>query len=177
VVLLWSGLIACIRLPDVSAYRRVAATSAWVLVLAIWINIAAANVEGLGKLLGVAPGRPSDPGVVMSTASSSEGRSTVQPAVAEGLRQLGVDPGERVGYIGYSFTAFWAHLARVQIIAELEPQHAVRFWTSNDARQAVLRAFATTGATAVVAEPVRGASIPDGWSRIGETGYLVHFLR
>jgi hypothetical protein len=147
-------------------------------VLAVWINIAAANVEGLGKVLHLSPGLPSDPGPPANGTAHMDTPSDMHPAIAEGLRHLGVGQGDTVGFLGYSFSAFWARLARVRIVAELEPQHAAEFWSATGERQdAVLRAFATAGARVVVSEPARTAQNPPGWAHIGNTGYLVYFLR
>jgi hypothetical protein len=178
VVIFWAGLLAGIRLPDTFSYRRLAAASSWVLVAAVWVNIAAANVEGLGKVLHFSPGLPSDPAPAVGDQLPTATPSRMHPAIAKGLQQHGLERGDTVAFIGYSFSAFWAHLARVRIIAELEPEHAVEFWTAPGTKQQeVLRALAMTGARAVISEPVGRAGIPPGWARIGNTGYLVYFLR
>src|SRR2546430_5043249 len=39
--------------------------------------------------------------------------------VAVGLHKMKISPGARVGAIGTGPSAYWAHLARVQIIAEV----------------------------------------------------------
>jgi hypothetical protein len=82
-----------------------------------------------------------------------------------------------VGFIGHSYTAFWARLARLRIVADMPSQHAARFWGADGERQwAVLRAFAATGATAVVSQSAPREGIPPGWIRVGDTGYLVYRL-
>jgi hypothetical protein len=178
VVIFWAGLLACTRLPAAPASRKVAAAGAWILVAAIWINIGAATAEGLGKVLHFSPGLPSDPAAPAVMGATPARPADPQPAIAEGLRQLGLKPGDTVGFVGYSFSAFWARLARVRIVAELEPRHAAQFWSSSgDAQSEVLGAFASAGVVAVVAEPSGDASVPPGWSRIPETQYLVYFLR
>jgi hypothetical protein len=80
--------------------------------------------------------------------------------------------------VGHSFTAFWARLARLRIVASIEEQHAGAFWKAEPAMHAaVLRRLSETGASAVVAAPTTLTPLPPGWQPVGETGYLFHALR
>jgi hypothetical protein len=108
----------------------------------------------------------------------SDGSTDSHPEIADGLQRLGLRQGDRVGFIGESFTAFWARLARVRIVAEIPPQHAREFWSADpDRRSDALGTFADAGAVAVVADTVPEALVARGWQTIGDTGYAVYFLR
>jgi hypothetical protein len=100
--------------------------------------------------------------------------------IANGLNQMGVQPGEKVASIGDALFAQWYRLAHVQVVAEAPGgQNAVRgFFKAEPATQKqILELFATAGARAVVIEvPPRDEKM-DGWQRIADTDAYVYFLR
>ena len=179
VVLFWAGVLASLTLPDAPPYRRLLTASGGILALVVWINIGALNLEGATSLLGYSTKLPSDPSRAADSSQFSDGPSATAPAIAEGLRELGFGEGDRVGFIGNSFTAFWARLARVRIVAEIAPKEASAFWSADERRQSeVLRVFVNAGAKALVARPMDPSiAIPAGWQPVGQTGYFIHFLR
>jgi hypothetical protein len=107
--------------------------------------------------------------------------------IADGLKHMGIGPGDQVGFIGYGKgSGYWARLAKVQIIAEITTEWPVvveddvtRFWHSDDEiKRGVIDAFAKTGAKAIVAEEWWSLGISyAGWQRIGDTNHFVYFLR
>ena len=108
----------------------------------------------------------------------SAGHATNHPAVAEGVLAQGLEGGDEVGFIGYSFSAYWARLARLRIVAEIHPQDLAEFWdASSKQKSEIMRAFAAAGVTAVVAEPQTSRPIPPGWETIGQTEYLLYKFR
>jgi hypothetical protein len=170
-VLFWSGLLGLITLPNQHQYRRLVATGAALLVAFVWINIGAMNLEGLAGVTGFTP--LSESGVPQN--QFSDGHETDHRAVAEGVLAQGLERGDKIGFIGYSFTAYWARLARLNIVAEIYPEDLAAFWDANTQKQEeVLRAFAAAGVTAVVAEPLPSRPIPVGWEVVGPTGYLLY---
>ena len=103
--------------------------------------------------------------------------------LAQRLRQLGVNPGDRVAYIGSSMDADWARLDRVRIVAEIpviwdrQPGLMRRvvantseiddFWHANKAgRERVYRAFRDAGASIVVADRIPKDAAAPGWQRV-----------
>jgi hypothetical protein len=97
--------------------------------------------------------------------------------VAEGLRESGLNPGDRVAFIGDSFRAFWAHLLGARVTAEIRKDRISSFWEA-DARvkSEVIKAFAGTGAKVMVAErPPHGTDL-NGWKKIRSTEYYVYML-
>lgn len=104
--------------------------------------------------------------------------------VADGLRRMGLSPGDRVATLEYGNRdhVHWARLARARIIAEIYfiPTHPVAandfWWIDPSQRRRAIAAFTTTGARVVVSdrEPPRSESA--GWRQIGETGYYAYWL-
>lgn len=99
--------------------------------------------------------------------------------IAEDLRKKGINPGDNVAYIGRRFgglEAFWGHLARIRIIAELPPEDSDLFWAeSEEVRKDVVRALADTGAKAIVLEGPPKGPLWEDWQPIGDTSYYIYF--
>jgi hypothetical protein len=116
------------------------------------------------------------------TQNNSVAHSAVPPSwpgeVAETLHQLGIQPGDSVGVIGYAFDSFWARLARVRITAEMLDKDAEAFWVGDSTLQAeVTAAFTDAGVTAVVAEYVpEYASLP-GWHQVGNSNFYIYLTQ
>jgi hypothetical protein len=165
VVLLWLGLFAAVRLPRTDEAERFIKALSVVLAAAIVFTTAASSSgEAISSVRQLVAGE--DP-------SAHE-----QWQVAEGLREKGVTAGDGVAFIGNSFRAFWAHLAGLQIIAEVRRDKVGSFWEADaNRKRQVIDAFARTGAKAVVAEtPPAGIDL-NGWQRIRQTNYYVYPLK
>jgi hypothetical protein len=179
VLFLWAGLLAHIRLPAGEWQRRTLSACGVLLALFFWVNIAALNLEGFGNLIGYASQRHGQQPVTATTTQILEtGAAADHPAIAKALlTRYGLEANAPVAFVGYSYYAYWARLARLRIIAEVRPEEFERFWTADArVRDAVLAQFAAAGARVVVSEPVRADSVRD-WDRLGETGYLARRLR
>lgn len=122
--------------------------------------------------------------LVSASASIRAGGSALRaarnsyPEVAEEVRRLGVLPGEKMASTRYSNrgNAWWARLARLRIVAELNV-HGDEFWeASSAARSEALEAFARAGASIAVAEAVPLWADARGWQRVGETDYYLYDL-
>jgi 4-amino-4-deoxy-L-arabinose transferase-like glycosyltransferase len=110
--------------------------------------------------------------------------SAQQVVVAERLRTMSIEPGDRVALIGDGFVEYWARLEKVRIVAEVPDvmeaggaDSAAAFWDSNpEIEQEVLNILRSTGAKAVVAaNPPR--VLPPGWVEIGNTRHAVYLFR
>lgn len=176
VVLFWVGILARLRFPEGPVSGRLATAGAVLLALFVWINLAALHLDGVQRVTGFTPLEESarQPG---SNPVGQGAHSVDDPAIARELARLGLAAGDRVGIIGYAYSAYWARLARLRIIAEIHWADQARFWGAPDAtRAAALESFAAAGAVAVVAEPPPGER-PAGWQEIADTGYLVRRLQ
>ena len=129
-ILCWGALLAGVRLrkPNAPLYR--------------WLTIAV-SLALIGAMLkltyaGFIHPFPSD--------------ATPEYKTAEGLLRMGVRPGTKVGAIGFDNDAYWAYLARVDIVAEINTDETCLFWSEPPQIQnQVLEKFRQAGASVVVA--------------------------
>jgi hypothetical protein len=93
--------------------------------------------------------------------------------VANFLERRGITAGAGVGYIGYTFDAYWARLGGYRVVAEVPDKEAARFWGARRAvRDQVIGALQRAGARAVLAERVVPPA--EGWVRIPGTPYFLY---
>jgi hypothetical protein len=99
--------------------------------------------------------------------------------VATTLRDMGIEPGESVSYMGETLMdSAWAHLAQVKISSEIPAEDVVGFWAADQSKRVeVLQWLAATGAKVLVTRAVPRTAMPMGWSRVGDTDYYVLILR
>jgi hypothetical protein len=94
--------------------------------------------------------------------------------VARGLRDAGVSPGSTVGYIGTGLDAYWAHLAKVRIVAEIPESGVTSFaQASREQKGQVLGKFRELGVNAVLTKYPDVASSMEGWTRIAGSRYFL----
>jgi hypothetical protein len=73
-------------------------------------------------------------------------------ATAEGLLRMGLRPGAKAAAIGFDNDAYWAYLARIDIVAEINTADTCLFWNSSPEIQTrVLDKFREAGVDMVVA--------------------------
>jgi hypothetical protein len=95
-------------------------------------------------------------------------------AAARGLERLGLHPGEPIALVGFGFEAYYAHLAKLHIIAEVEDEEG--FWKLPSAVTTDLeRKIKDLGAKALISPHACPAGGPEGWRTL-ETAYCVHLL-
>jgi len=95
--------------------------------------------------------------------------------IAEYLHNAGLRAGEPVGSVGWTYSAYWARMARVHIVAEVPEEGRMAFWLSDTAKRAVvMQLFRDVGAKAVVATGVPADSAPVNWQHIEDTDYYVY---
>jgi hypothetical protein len=154
--LIWVGLFSGLAMPAGRDGRRLVA----IVTLAVAIAIAG------------------------PTAISTAGRVTqafrVRPhnhwLVAEGLRNMGVMPGDRVARIGGRFgTVYWARVLGVTVVAEIPLENAREYWYATpEVRAQVIETFRSRGVTAVVADmiPPDAVYVPGPeWRKLGDGTY------
>ena len=169
VVLLIADLTANLTLPDRPVHRRLILAASGVILLGLLGNLLAANLDGVSQL--IARSEPPVSGVAGAPAPARPGE------VAEELHTLGVRPGEPVAVIGYAYSAFWARLARVKIIAEMLDTDAAAFWYGTpELKDTVIQAFRSSGARAIVAESVPDGSEMENWQQVGQTNVFIYLF-
>jgi hypothetical protein len=171
VTVFWAGLLVSMRLPADVSGKKLATVAASLLTLFVWVNLAVLNLDGLRRMTGFTPLAE---GAALP-AAAVEPHAADHAGIAGQLLQMGLRNGDHVGFIGYSFTEYWARLARLRIVAEIHWHDTDRFWNATrDIQAGAIAAFAGTGAVAVIAAPVEVEDLPPGWQTVGDSGYLIY---
>jgi hypothetical protein len=102
----------------------------------------------------------------------------VDSEAAAALHSHGIYPGDHVARISPTFFSYdiaMERIARVQVSAEVDFEHAKEFWSSSPATQnRLLQTFASHGARAVIAtSPQLTPTNQADWTRLGSTQYWV----
>lgn len=163
-VLLWLALFSAVRIQHTPDSQRLMRAITIVLVVSVvFTTVASSSQEAVLTVRQLVTGED---------ASAHE-----QWQVAEGLREKGVTPSDKVAFIGDSYRAFWANLLGVRIVAEIRRDKVVSFWEADSTTKGdVLNAFAHTGAKAVVAETPPAGTDLNQWQKIRQTDYYVYML-
>jgi hypothetical protein len=173
-VLLWAGALAGVRLPDSPANRRILAACGTLLTLSLTLDLGLTSWHNVRGLVGIPRSADIDSTALVAAGAPETPAigATPRPSeVAEVLLAQGLERGDAIGFVGYSFDAYWARLARLRIVAEVVPAEAGRFFGAGPERRAqILRAFAAAGAKAVVVDGVPGETVIDGCDPVGRTG-------
>lgn len=165
ILLFWTDILGNIRLSDVEKNRSWMKTLGSIAAIGLLVNILLFNLDGFKQLNTVLSAEP-----IQQTAPPAR-----PLAVAQTLVELGINPGDRVGVIGYAYDSFWARLARVKIVAEMSEEAADHLWSGDEVlRKSVLESFAGAGAVAVVAEYVPPAVELQDWHQVGESSYFIY---
>lgn len=161
-VLLWLALFMAVRVPQTPNTLRFIRSITLVLVGLVLVTTLASSSREIGLTL-------------RQLVRGENSAAHEQWQVAEGLREMGVGPGDKVAFIGDSFRAFWAYLAGARVVAEVRRDKVVDFWQSDaGVKRDLINAFAGAGGVkAVVLEkPPTGADL-SGWQKIRDTDYYV----
>jgi hypothetical protein len=157
VLMIWAALLSELRLPRSEVSRKL---FAYVTIVAM-IGLSLSVVEKLA----------------IRTYEWKDWSANRTWHVADGLRQMGFNEGDRVASLGSAYNAYWARLARLKIVAEIPSSSVESFWAGGPQTQSeVYGACAKLGARGVVGSEIpMGAAEPD-WHKIGATGFYVHLL-
>jgi hypothetical protein len=159
-VMLCVAALLTLRLPNWTWSRWLAGGWAVVIVLS-FTPLAAQNAPAAGQAFRE-----------LSGGSLAGGNPFAQ--VATELSHAGVAPGQTVGFIGYGFDAYWAHVAHVKIVAELPLEEVPILRTADtDTRARAVHALESTGAVAVVTDQLLPEVLE--WTPVGG-GYYVHLV-
>jgi 4-amino-4-deoxy-L-arabinose transferase-like glycosyltransferase len=157
--IMWIGLFFGLRLPATKEFRKLALGATLTLLFTVGASLGLSTANDLLQI-----------------------RHRPHPhwEVAQGLRQMGIRPGDLVGRVGGTLPAEWARLLRVRVVAEIPRDKAEDFWSSGPVVQArVIESFSKTGATAIVAQQIPPYEVfapTPGWERIGNGNFYVFVL-
>jgi hypothetical protein len=171
-ILLFAGVVCSCSLPtDAGTSRAVRCIADAALITVGATLILAASREAVG-------------------VDYAAGRTPYNASIAVFLLNNGLHPGDGVALIGNGTEAYWAHLARLHLVAEIpsgivsRPGHpALDFWESRlEQQQKALGILERTGAKAVIAGSqwsIAGSVpsiVPAPWKKIDGTGAYVYFF-
>jgi hypothetical protein len=141
VLLLWGAVLSGVRLK-----RAVAPVYLWVTVV-----VSLVLVTSVGYL------------VYGESIHGFHNDASAEYPTAEGLKGMGLQPGEKVAAIGFDNDAYWAYLARLYIAAEINTNETCFFWSESPTVQTqILEKFAQAGARVVVANTGAGVKSTSG---------------
>ena len=149
VALVWLGLYAGVSVPN--ARRRVACAVALAVVTLMLVVIVWDSAVTTGWLL-----------------SGSDDHFHCR--MAEDLEAMGVRPGDPVAVVGSAFSAYWARVLRVQIVAEMpEVEDLDLLMSDPDFRKRLMMTLRRAGAKAVVINCTIEKT-PPGWTPLAHSG-------
>jgi hypothetical protein len=170
-ILLYAGVICACPLPaDRATERAVGSVGRAVLITTGAALILQASQEAIAL-------------------DDAAGRNPRDATIAAFLLNNGVHQGDPVAVIGDGEFAYWAHLARLHVVAEIPAditrltQPSIDYWQSGQEQQAkALIILERTGARAVIADPQglvatpMASVVPEPWKKIDGTGAYVYFF-
>jgi ABC-type molybdate transport system permease subunit len=154
VVLIWMSIFLSLRLPASPDSPRIAGFSIVALSAVMLLSFASDTAK---KLVNGCP-------------ESAQ-------AQLEVAHQLLIPPDTPVAVVGPGNFSYWAHFARLRIIAEIMSPDDQNFWRlSSDQRQQLYDIFRKTGAQWIIGQPPLPNPLDAGWERIGTTTYYRYQL-
>jgi hypothetical protein len=171
-IMLLTSAICASALPNEAGAERVAGYIAMAaLVIAVASVVSQVSQEALGP-------------------EHAAARNPRNALIATFLLDHSLRPGDLVAVIGYANEAYWAHLARLTIVAEVparitshQSYPALDFWESGrEQQQKALAIIEQTGAKAVIAGSQMSALgsapsvLPQSWKKIDGTDACVYFF-
>ena len=157
VIVLWAAILSAIRLPDSLLSDRLCKAAALIAV---------------AMLLGAASEK-----LALRMYEWKQRSTNSWWMVADDLHHLGLDAGDKVATLGSGYNAYWARLARLKIVAEIQSNDATSFWASSEhTKSEIFAACERAGAKAMVTREVPSAGPGSSWVKLGGTGYYAHVL-
>jgi hypothetical protein len=180
--LLWApSLVACLMYAVVLVEGRYVAP----FILLLWIAafscllgagsqlsrpVAMALVFALLSITGLRAAKSAIPGLFSAPQN-------IEFEVAEGLHQLGIQPGDKVAGLSRVAEAHWARLAGVKIVSEIPLGDEGIFWSAApEEKRKVFNVFASTGAVVVITKDPPPGAVKDGWFPLGNTAFYAYRL-
>lgn len=139
VVLLWAGVFSGLRFHDTQESRRLVTCVTIAILTMMWITIGGTTAQEV---------RSTAYDLIKGMDASTP---HVHYQVADGLKQMGIQPGDKVVSIGGTWpTYYWARLARLRVVAEIDPREVDHFWTADHSvKSQVIKILASTGAKVI----------------------------
>ncbi|MGC1306802.1 MAG: hypothetical protein WA885_06205 [Phormidesmis sp.] len=163
ITLLCFGLYSTLRLPNLKSTRRIITSLTLVTCLFIFVQLGTSTARS-------------------ALAIAFKQQNNIHWQIATEMKQRGLKPGDNIAFFGNenqrSNHIYWARLADVKIIAQLEKPDT--FWGKAEPVQAsALKALQAAGVKAVVEVQLPlevNADSQLGWQQLGNTQYYAYFF-
>ena len=157
VLLLWIGAFSSLLGSALEIRRRVVLA----LILAVLAVTGLRVVKSMGSDLAAILAKPEN----------------VNWQVAQGLRVIGLHPGDKISGLSLTAEVHWARLAGVKIVSEIPFGDGTTFWIEDaESKRRVFQLFADTGAKVVVTKDPPPSAANEGWIPLAKTGFYAHHL-
>ena len=157
VIVLWAAVLSAIRLPNSILSKRLQSVSVLIAVIAL-LSLATEKVA-------------------LRMYEWKQRSTNIWWMVADDLHRAGLDEGDKVASLGSAYNAYWARLARLQVVAEIQSTDASSFWAASEqTKSEIFAACERAGAKAIVTREAPSAGTGAGWIKLGATGYYIHLL-
>lgn len=165
IVTLWLGLFSGLRLPSSSESRKWVNSIFAAMIIVMTVQIVTYSARAFSVL-------------ARDVVHGENPSKHIQWQVAEGLKRIGIKPGDKVASLGQSSEHYWARLLRAQIVAETPTEEIETFWRADYSVQSdVMKAFGTTEAKVLVAKDVPANATKKGWIQLSNTNYYAYVLK
>lgn len=191
------GCCASIKV-QVSALTRRLMNALAAIIVVVWLwSLATQEFHGGRSAIGAAKSALAGVAVL-----SKESMSSTPWKVVQALKALGMNKGDKVGYIGESFRFHWARLAGVRVVAEIRQtgrigspaswaadttlqqlqassmRHVDKFWHADSLlRSRVMDAFSMAGVKVIVTDSLPPNALSAGWQHVPTTGFYLYPLQ
>jgi len=165
IVLLWMGLFSAVRLRNSPEAKRWMTYTVICMLLLISIPIGYSAMRSTYSML-------------TYLIQGEDNLAHVHWQVANAMKQMGFHSGDKICCVGKSYFAYWARLARLQIVADTQASANISFCEANRLVDPVLiESLAKIKVKAIVAQITSEKSFSHtNWKQIGNTDYYVYIL-
>jgi hypothetical protein len=156
VVVIWLSLFFSLCLPESKDSQRIAGLSIVALVIVMLLSFASDTAKKIVK-----------------------GCPDSAPDQLELAQQLALPQGTPIAVVGSANESYWAHFARLRIVADIMSPDELDFWRlPEEQRQELYAAFRKTGAQRIIGQPpsALAALLDTRWKQIGTTSYYSYSL-
>lgn len=162
-LLLWMGLFSAARLHNSQESKRFISCIMLAVLTVLMVRISATATRSIHK-------------ITYDLMNGEEAHLGWQ--IASGLKQLGIQPKDKVALIADPYGNYWARLAKVKVVADIAEGDEHEFWAVNpNVKSKVINAFAKTGAKVIVTNGIPTYASTTGWQMIRNTDRYVYFLQ
>jgi len=165
-VILWMGIFSTVHLRESQETKKWMTNTIVCMLLLISIPVGYSAIRPTYSLF-------------KYLIKGEDSRVHVHWQIAEALKKMGFHPGDKMCYIGRSYDVYWARLAKLQIVAEIQGDGNVSpYEASYLADPIVIESLAKIKVKAIVAQITsEKPSSLTNWKQIGNTNYYVYILK